>query len=178
MMRTIWNIAPCNLVGVDRRFSGAYCLHSQGDETSSYSKDVTRRYSPEGSLLYLLCRHPVGLLGQGVGPSQRPLPTQDSTTRKDEDKHQCSEHDSNPWSQYPTVKFHNFTAWSLPSAGLIFIFRTLTELHRTLGKKRLVTHESGECVVIRLITSVSNLFCFYKFSIEHKEISFWHRKCK
>jgi hypothetical protein len=25
-MRVFWNIAPCSLVGVDRRFRGAYCL--------------------------------------------------------------------------------------------------------------------------------------------------------
>jgi hypothetical protein len=30
-MRVFWDIAPYSLVGVDRRFRGAYCLH-QGDD--------------------------------------------------------------------------------------------------------------------------------------------------
>jgi hypothetical protein len=29
-MTAFWDIAPSNLVGVDRRFRGAYCLHHQG----------------------------------------------------------------------------------------------------------------------------------------------------
>jgi hypothetical protein len=33
-LRAFWDIAPCSLVGVDRRFRGAYCLHHQGDESS------------------------------------------------------------------------------------------------------------------------------------------------
>jgi hypothetical protein len=28
----LWDIAPCSLVEVDRRFKGAYCLHYQGDD--------------------------------------------------------------------------------------------------------------------------------------------------
>jgi hypothetical protein len=31
-MRVFWDIAPCSLVGVDRRFRVAYCLHHQRDE--------------------------------------------------------------------------------------------------------------------------------------------------
>jgi hypothetical protein len=27
-----WDVAPCRLIGVDRRFGGVYCLHRQGDE--------------------------------------------------------------------------------------------------------------------------------------------------
>jgi hypothetical protein len=30
-MTAFWNIPPCSLVEVDRRFGGAYCLHHQGD---------------------------------------------------------------------------------------------------------------------------------------------------
>jgi hypothetical protein len=29
-MTVFWNVAPCNLVEIDRRFRGAYCLHHQG----------------------------------------------------------------------------------------------------------------------------------------------------
>jgi hypothetical protein len=29
MMRAFWDIAPCNLIRVDRRFGGAYCLYHQ-----------------------------------------------------------------------------------------------------------------------------------------------------
>jgi hypothetical protein len=31
-MRSYWGIVPCSLVGVDRRFRGAYCLHHQVNE--------------------------------------------------------------------------------------------------------------------------------------------------
>jgi hypothetical protein len=30
-MTAFWDIAPCNLIEVDRRFRGAYCLHHHGD---------------------------------------------------------------------------------------------------------------------------------------------------
>jgi hypothetical protein len=35
-------------------------------------------------------------------PVSRPLPTQDSTTQKNEDRHPCLERDSNPRSVYPS----------------------------------------------------------------------------
>jgi hypothetical protein len=59
-VRAFWDIAPCSL-GVDRRFSGAYCLHHQGDEwqdavctseTSVYFNETTRCYIPVGSNLH------------------------------------------------------------------------------------------------------------------------------
>jgi hypothetical protein len=31
-----WDVAPCSLVEVYRRFRGAFCLHYQGDEYSSH----------------------------------------------------------------------------------------------------------------------------------------------
>jgi hypothetical protein len=34
-MLAFWDIAPCSLVIVDRRFKGAYCLRRQGDGGSS-----------------------------------------------------------------------------------------------------------------------------------------------
>jgi hypothetical protein len=40
----LWDIAPCSLVGVDRRFRGAYCLNHQG-----HHPETTRCYIPEGS---------------------------------------------------------------------------------------------------------------------------------
>jgi hypothetical protein len=30
-IRAFWDVAPCSLAEVDRRFRGAYCLHRQGD---------------------------------------------------------------------------------------------------------------------------------------------------
>jgi hypothetical protein len=27
----VWDVAPCDLVDIDQRFRGAYCLHNQGD---------------------------------------------------------------------------------------------------------------------------------------------------
>jgi hypothetical protein len=32
-----WDVGPCSLVEVDRRFVHAYCPHHQGCESSSYS---------------------------------------------------------------------------------------------------------------------------------------------
>jgi hypothetical protein len=31
-MTVFWDVAPCSLVDVYRRFRGTYCLHHQGDE--------------------------------------------------------------------------------------------------------------------------------------------------
>jgi hypothetical protein len=52
-MIVFWDIAPCSLVQVDRRFRGAYCLHPQGDETSVYFNKTTRRCIPEGYHLHI-----------------------------------------------------------------------------------------------------------------------------
>jgi hypothetical protein len=34
-MTGVWDIAPCSLVEVDRRFRGAYCLHHRGALSSN-----------------------------------------------------------------------------------------------------------------------------------------------
>jgi hypothetical protein len=58
-MRTLWDVAPCSLVGLDRRFRGAYCLHHQVYdsmhtlETSLYTSETTPRCIPEGSRLQI-----------------------------------------------------------------------------------------------------------------------------
>jgi hypothetical protein len=44
-------------------------------------------------------RHLVRLLGRGISPAPRPLPTQDNTTQRNTDTHPCPEQDSNLWSQ-------------------------------------------------------------------------------
>jgi hypothetical protein len=61
-MTAFWDIVPCSLIEVDRRFRGSYCLHHQGDhasiialimdalyasETSVYFNETIRRYIPE-----------------------------------------------------------------------------------------------------------------------------------
>jgi hypothetical protein len=58
-MRTFSDTAPCSIVGVDRRFRGAYCLQQPGDddevrtsETSVCYNETTRRYIGEGSNLH------------------------------------------------------------------------------------------------------------------------------
>jgi hypothetical protein len=33
-MAIFWDVAPCNLVEVDRFFRGTYCLHHQGPATT------------------------------------------------------------------------------------------------------------------------------------------------
>jgi hypothetical protein len=65
-MRVFWDIAPCSLAGVDRRFVLAYYILHQGiialimdairtSETSVYSSETTRRYIPEDSSSRLNC---------------------------------------------------------------------------------------------------------------------------
>jgi hypothetical protein len=39
-MTTFWDITPCSLVEVDRRFSGEYCLLHQGDEAKLHKSAV------------------------------------------------------------------------------------------------------------------------------------------
>jgi hypothetical protein len=65
-MAVFWDIAPCSLVEVYRRFRGAFCLHHQGDEslitlmmeaastceTSVNFYQTTRRINPEDSHLH------------------------------------------------------------------------------------------------------------------------------
>jgi hypothetical protein len=48
-IRSLWDIAPCSLVGVDRCFRDVYCLHNQGDDddVSIYS-ETTLLCIPEG----------------------------------------------------------------------------------------------------------------------------------
>jgi hypothetical protein len=47
-MTTLWDVASCSLVEVDRHFKGAYDLHHQGDETTIYLNETIRRCIPEG----------------------------------------------------------------------------------------------------------------------------------
>jgi hypothetical protein len=46
--------------------------------------------------------HSSRALWMGDQPIARPVPTQESTTLKDEKKHECLQQDSNPQSQYPS----------------------------------------------------------------------------
>jgi hypothetical protein len=51
MMTVFWDIAPCSLVEVDGRFSGAYCAPNGGrtqSETSVCFNGTTRGSIPEG----------------------------------------------------------------------------------------------------------------------------------
>jgi hypothetical protein len=51
-MTAFWNIVPCSLVEVDRRFRGAYCFHHQeNDEHTTHLRnfnEITWYYIPEG----------------------------------------------------------------------------------------------------------------------------------
>jgi hypothetical protein len=57
-MRAFWDIASCRLVGVVRRFRGAFCLHRQmmeavcTSETSVYYNQTTWRKIPKGYHLH------------------------------------------------------------------------------------------------------------------------------
>jgi hypothetical protein len=54
-----WDVAPCSLVEVYRRFRGAYCLHYQGDEEAANTSEtsvnlyqIIRHNDPEDSHLH------------------------------------------------------------------------------------------------------------------------------
>jgi hypothetical protein len=57
-------------------------------------------YSKESSLMRLDTFY--DSFGRLISLSQSPLPTQDDTTQKDEDKHSCLKRDSNPRAQRPS----------------------------------------------------------------------------
>jgi hypothetical protein len=49
-----WDVGPCSLFGVDRRFIALMIEAVRTSETSVYSNETMLRYIPEGSnLLYL-----------------------------------------------------------------------------------------------------------------------------
>jgi hypothetical protein len=55
-MTICWDVSPCSLVEIDRRFRGPYCLHHQ-EVVSSFEMSVnfyetTRRNIPEDSHLH------------------------------------------------------------------------------------------------------------------------------
>jgi hypothetical protein len=60
MMAVFWNVAPCSLVDIDRRFRGAYRLNHQGDVVNSSETSVSiyqsvRRNIPQDSNLQVKC---------------------------------------------------------------------------------------------------------------------------
>jgi hypothetical protein len=56
-MKTLWDIASCSLLGLDRRFRGAYCLHHQRDHASFQKALIFRvmylRFSQMASNLFI-----------------------------------------------------------------------------------------------------------------------------
>jgi hypothetical protein len=58
-MTAFWDTAPCNLVDVDRRFRGTFCLHHRPDDevrtsgTSVYFSEATGRYIRKAVILML-----------------------------------------------------------------------------------------------------------------------------
>jgi hypothetical protein len=53
-IETLWDMAPCSLVEVARRFRGAYCVHRQGDDGGSSSFFVLSAAPFSSSSPYLL----------------------------------------------------------------------------------------------------------------------------
>jgi hypothetical protein len=45
-MRAFWDVSPCSLVGVDRRFRGVYCLHHQSDKSWRQYASLKRHFTP------------------------------------------------------------------------------------------------------------------------------------
>jgi hypothetical protein len=56
--QVFWDIVPCRLVVVDRRFRGAYCIYHQGDE---YNYSYPRRISYSHPVTSPLSTYPHGL---------------------------------------------------------------------------------------------------------------------
>jgi hypothetical protein len=44
-VRAFWDMAPCSLVEVDRRFRGSYCLHHKGDRLDDGGSTSRRLHS-------------------------------------------------------------------------------------------------------------------------------------
>jgi hypothetical protein len=55
-MAVVWDVAPCSLVEVDRRFRDDYCLRHQGDKTSVNFYETTGRNIPEDNDLHIFRR--------------------------------------------------------------------------------------------------------------------------
>jgi hypothetical protein len=54
-MTVFWDVVPCSLVKVDRRFRGAYCLHHEGDEGRENLKSQICTFCPkEFSISWIL----------------------------------------------------------------------------------------------------------------------------
>jgi hypothetical protein len=70
-MTVFWDVAPCSLAEVDRRFRGAYCLY-QGDhpEPSASFYQTTWRNIPEDSHLRSLSRSNEAALGPYPEPDK------------------------------------------------------------------------------------------------------------
>jgi hypothetical protein len=47
-MTVFWDIPPCSLIEVDRRFRSAYCLHHQGDDLIALKMEAVS--TPETSV--------------------------------------------------------------------------------------------------------------------------------
>jgi hypothetical protein len=80
-MNTIacWEIAPCNILVVDRRFRGVYYLHYQGDGWRQYAplkrRSTTRRLHgaiPQKVIIFLLGWFTLQVL-EGKPEGKRPL---------------------------------------------------------------------------------------------------------
>jgi hypothetical protein len=62
-----WDVAPCSLVKIDRRFRAAYCLHHQGDRQTtwcnipddSYLLSLVFHFLIYIKLYHLICESPV-----------------------------------------------------------------------------------------------------------------------
>jgi hypothetical protein len=52
-MTVFWDVAPCSLVDIDRRFRGTYCLYHQGDELETGSH-VSNQFFARGLLIALM----------------------------------------------------------------------------------------------------------------------------
>jgi hypothetical protein len=76
-----------------------HCSWTTSSSSSSFSFSLCLFQASEFLFTYGSLRHLVGLLGRGISPAPRPLPTQDNTTQTNTDTHPCPEQDSTLRSQ-------------------------------------------------------------------------------
>jgi hypothetical protein len=75
-----WDVAPCSLVGVDRRFRGVYCLHHQADDSVVRTASIrAMNHLPDDAGSTYLWN--VGLLGDYTALNPRRLQTSDEFSR-------------------------------------------------------------------------------------------------
>jgi hypothetical protein len=103
---TLWNMLRRGSLRFGSRCSYYAAMALQSPLQNPYTKfffflffSLCLLQASEFLFTYGSLRHLIGVLGRGISPAPRPLPTQDNTTQRNTDTHPCPEQDSNLRSQ-------------------------------------------------------------------------------